>query len=183
MVPSEIHKRVTEDLIKSTLKEAKKKRLLTVIDGIHYFTTINNEAYIHQADLAAHCGCGLTTIKKATRELQELGYLEVGRTKRASDQKYHWNTYALTYPPGPASVESGIPNQLGMNGWIHNPTWEYVKPLLTKGSVHLHDRHGGARIVSVTESEIVLLDDGLVTRREAPEEFLNGYGAPPEEVE
>jgi hypothetical protein len=151
---------------------------MMIVDAIYSCSSINNQAYINQKDLATHCGCGLTTIKKATRELQELGYLEIVRTKRVTDKKYHWNSYTLVYPPGPASVESGLPNQLGMNGWILNPTWEYVKPLLTKESVHEHERHGGMEVQFASDEIVVLLDAGLVEQRETPEEFLNGYGAP-----
>ena len=64
------------------------------------------------------------------------------------------------------------------HGWIHNPTWEYVKPLLTKGSVHLHQRHGGMKILSATDEAVEILDAGFVKQRETPRKFLDGYGAP-----
>ena len=174
----DIHRKIREELLNSTLHEAQRKRLVAVLDGIHSFINADDQAYVDQKNLAAVVGCGLTTIKKATKELEELGYLERIRTKRSTDQKYHWNAYQLIYPPRVADSESIAANHVSKSGWIYNPTWDYVKPLLTKDSVHLHERHGGMTVVSATDDQVVLLDAGLVTQKERPRKFLDGYGGP-----
>ncbi len=154
---------------------------MAVLDGIHSFINADDQAYVDQANLAAVVSCGLTTIKKATKELEELGYLQRIRTKRSTDQKYHWNAYQLIYPPKVGDSEPIAANHFSENRWIYNPTWDYVKPLLTKDSVHLHERHGGMIILSASDQEVVLKDAGLVTQRERPKKFLDGYGAPSNE--
>ena len=72
---------------------------MLVLDGIQHFVIDTGDAYVDQASLAIQCRCGPTTIKKATRELADLGYLEVMRTKRLDDKHYHWNSYRFVYPP------------------------------------------------------------------------------------
>lgn len=93
------YERIRNELARSSLRNAKKRRLIAVLDSINAFIDTDDEAYVNQANLARRVGCGLTTIKKATRELEELGYLERVRTKRTTDWKYHWNVYRLICPP------------------------------------------------------------------------------------
>lgn len=176
------YKNIRKELLDSDLRSVKKKRLVMILDGINSFINEHNRAYVDQANLAACCGCGLTQVKKATRELQELGYLHVVRTTRLTDKKYHWNEYQLVYPPVVADSEATVANRVGENGWIHNPTWEYLKPLLAPGSIHVHERHGSMEIVTANNQQIVFFDAGSINQTETPQEFLGGYGMPAEQI-
>ena len=93
------YKSIRAEIVGSNLRDAMKQRLVLVLDGIQHFVIDTGDAYVDQASLAIQCRCGPTTIKKATRELADLGYLEVMRTKRLDDNHYHWNSYRFVYPP------------------------------------------------------------------------------------
>ena len=89
---------IRAEIARSDLHEAKKKRLLAILYAINAYLGHDDTAYVDQRSLAAKANCGLTQVKKATLELEELGYLERIRTKRLTDGQYHWNAYRLIFP-------------------------------------------------------------------------------------
>lgn len=176
MVLMTAYKKIRQELLESDLPRLKKARVVAILDGINEFVDVHDRANVDQANLAASCGCKPTRVKKATRELEELGYLERIRTKRSTDKRYHWNAYQLVYPPIVADSESIVANHVGENGWIYNPTWEFVKPLLVPGSVHIHERHGSMEVAEANDQRVVLLDAGGIRQEETAGVFLDGYG-------